>query len=235
MRFEFEQRKRHAAECELQELKAKLSQTEADLQTVQGELQAVRVTLAATNDDLQVMKAEASRTQLHRDVQGLIGKGSSLTLEEICTLVRHWQLSIKLETLRASGLTLRLILESKSTSLKSKLGCNYGTIVALVSFLRAFVERQHLSPPRVSCTDLLDTVLQRANCTDLKQLLVAQGVADDVLFEVNLELLGAIDSEIGEHLEDLERAIQGLRASPQTGVLALEDDCDLLLPRAHQP
>ena len=94
--------------------------------------------------------------------------------------------------------------------LKTKLSCNYGTAIALLSFLRKLVVEATLAPPRTGGTELLETALQRANCPALKPLFVAQGVADDVLFEIVMDALGNAHDEIADHADALEAAIQGL-------------------------
>eukprot|EP00042_Codosiga_hollandica_P034124 m.237156 g.237156 ORF g.237156 m.237156 type:complete len:161 (-) comp54330_c0_seq78:122-604(-) len=143
----------------------------------------------------------------------MVGKGHRLTQDDICSLVQFWKLDIKLEVLQASGLTLQTILGEKLIAIKRKLGCNYGTAVALVSFLRKLADGRVLAAPRTHSTALLDTALQHANCTALRQLFVAQAVADDVLFEIDLDTLAAAHEEIVDHLSALEQAIQGLRGA----------------------
>eukprot|EP00042_Codosiga_hollandica_P036415 m.278341 g.278341 ORF g.278341 m.278341 type:complete len:363 (+) comp54885_c0_seq3:118-1206(+) len=218
---ESERQLRQRAEGKLQDLERELLDTKTlyvqeqqDHQAVKaaflGELAAHHLTRSAleeAKEEVSRWRAEAARTQLHQEAQRLASKGQ-LTLDDICVLVLYWQLDIKPEVLRASTLTSQAILQSKAASLKKKLACNYGTTVALVSFLRKLAETRLLVPPRSNCAEKLDTALNRADCPALKPLFLAQGVADDVLFEIELLVLGGADDEIAEHLDALDQAIQ---------------------------
>eukprot|EP00042_Codosiga_hollandica_P050076 m.591291 g.591291 ORF g.591291 m.591291 type:complete len:305 (+) comp58013_c0_seq52:117-1031(+) len=124
-----------AKEAELQVAKAALAQKDAELQATKAELQATQTTLTAVSLELTQLRTASTDAQLQQTAQGLVGTGHRLTLDDICVLVQFWNLDIKLDALRASTLTLQDILDLKPVTLKRRLGCNYGTAVALVSFL----------------------------------------------------------------------------------------------------
>eukprot|EP00042_Codosiga_hollandica_P037134 m.289877 g.289877 ORF g.289877 m.289877 type:complete len:241 (+) comp55064_c0_seq20:93-815(+) len=183
--------------------------TQVALATECAAHQATQTTLTAANQELAQLRTAVKTLQLQQNVQGLVAKGHGLLLDDICVLAQFWELDIKPDVLRASQLTLQNILQGTSVSLKRKLSCTYGTAVALMSFLRKLALEAVLPPPRTGCTDLLDTALHRAHCPALKPLLVAQGVADDVLFDVELIALGAFHDEIAEHVDALKEVLQG--------------------------
>eukprot|EP00042_Codosiga_hollandica_P055020 m.758327 g.758327 ORF g.758327 m.758327 type:complete len:78 (-) comp59035_c1_seq1:193-426(-) len=55
----------------------------------------------------------------------------------------------------------------------------------------------------------METILQRAECPELLANFQAFDIDDDVIFLVDLQIVGAIDVEIGEHEETLKMVIQG--------------------------
>eukprot|EP00042_Codosiga_hollandica_P041046 m.362528 g.362528 ORF g.362528 m.362528 type:complete len:255 (-) comp56017_c0_seq19:18-782(-) len=142
-----------------------------------------------------------------QDAQNLVRKKHRLALGDICVLAQFWKLDIKLEMLRTSNLTLQGIVESKPASLKRKLACNYGTAVALISFLSKLTDSGVLGSPRNGCTDLLETALRRADCSTLKSLFVEQGIADDILIEVDLDTLGLLHADVAQRLDAFEAAV----------------------------
>eukprot|EP00042_Codosiga_hollandica_P020644 m.67574 g.67574 ORF g.67574 m.67574 type:complete len:247 (+) comp49980_c0_seq3:742-1482(+) len=164
-----------------------------------------------------VLNTRGSISSEHQEAEGLIRKGAGLTMDDICLLVQYWKLDVKLDALPASNLTLQTILGMKRVTLRHRLACTYGTTVALVAFLRKLVEGT-LSPPRTGSTQLLDQALHRANCMSIRPQLIEEGVSDDVLFEIDLENLGAIHGTIADHLPDLEAAVRGLRSERGTSV-----------------
>eukprot|EP00042_Codosiga_hollandica_P026847 m.129341 g.129341 ORF g.129341 m.129341 type:complete len:315 (+) comp52313_c1_seq2:127-1071(+) len=242
-RYDGEQRKRREIEQTLQQvtqensaIKSQLAQKDQTIAQKDAELQTARAAYAsecaahqATQTALAQFKAAATTAQLLQKAQGLVGKGHGLTLDELCVLAQFWALDIKADVLGASNLTLQSILQSKAVALKKKLSCNYGTAVALISFLRKLATEATLAPSCSGCTDLLDTALERANCPALKQLFVAQGVADDVLFDVELPILAAVHEEIAEHMDALEEAIQSLRTSGAALLVPADRGAHLLL------
>eukprot|EP00042_Codosiga_hollandica_P050074 m.591230 g.591230 ORF g.591230 m.591230 type:complete len:422 (+) comp58013_c0_seq45:89-1354(+) len=210
---------------EHQVTKASLAQKDAELQATKAELKATQTTLAAVSLELTQLRTASTDTQLQQTAQGLVGTGHRLTLDDICVLVQFWNLDIKLDALRASTLTLQDILDLKPVTLKRRLGCNYGTAVALVSFLRKLADGGVLAPARTGCTDQLDSALQAANCLALKPLFLRQGVADDVLLEIDFELLASLESEIADCVVALR---QGLRAGGIGLLIPLEPGAILL-------
>eukprot|EP00042_Codosiga_hollandica_P022445 m.82732 g.82732 ORF g.82732 m.82732 type:complete len:357 (-) comp50791_c0_seq7:90-1160(-) len=209
-----------ATKVQLAQLQQTLSRSTAEHQATREAFasectahKSTQVTLAV-REELAHYKAAATTARLQQDVQGLAKKGHKLTLDDIYLLAQFWKLDIRPETLQASSLALQGILDLSSATLKRKLACNYGTGVALVSFLRKLVDGGELATPRTGRTDLLDKALEKAKCASLKSAFVAQGVADDVLFGVDLDVLGHSNDEIADHIPELKQAIQECQPAP---------------------
>eukprot|EP00042_Codosiga_hollandica_P021313 m.73644 g.73644 ORF g.73644 m.73644 type:complete len:559 (+) comp50304_c0_seq15:236-1912(+) len=184
------------------DLKAKAFQTLDSAYRTECEEQRAFATLSL---EMERMKTDAEAARIY---QHLLENRARLTLDDLCVLLKYWNLEINEGVLRASNLYPALF-EMKPVALKRKLDCNYGTAVALTSFLRKLTNREPLPSPRNGCVELLETALERANCSAIKHLFELQGIADDVLFEMDLEVVGGAHGEVADHGLALERAIQG--------------------------
>eukprot|EP00042_Codosiga_hollandica_P027090 m.132278 g.132278 ORF g.132278 m.132278 type:complete len:181 (-) comp52381_c0_seq2:74-616(-) len=174
--------------------------------------------------ELAHFKAASAAAQLQQAVQS----GHALTLEDICVLAQFWRLDVKADVLRASNLTLQGLLGSNPLALRRRLTCNYGTAVALATFLHKLSDGAVLVPPRTGCSDRLDSMLEQANCLALKPVFEAEAIADDVLFEINLSVLGGVHDEIADQLDALQLAFQASHANNQ-GLLVPAESGQLLL------
>eukprot|EP00042_Codosiga_hollandica_P027889 m.142345 g.142345 ORF g.142345 m.142345 type:complete len:467 (+) comp52616_c0_seq5:80-1480(+) len=206
LQLAFELGTKRAIEDDLAEEKYKTLALEATCHQLQTEVDEARATCQQLRAELD--QALAARLQAERSkVFDLVKQGRELDIAAVSELAGYWKLALPADAF-SGQVTVRSILEaSNARMLAGKLHCSYGDALALQIFLRRAGERRSVAQPRARETTHLRAILHQAGCPELLSSFQLFDVDDDLIYLVDIHILGNVDFDIGEHEDVLKRVI----------------------------